>query len=85
MKLKVAVTEQEYNKSRQIFLADENFECVPYDLRNLKNVIMLPHTGSSTREACDKMAVQCLQNIYYAESGDYSKMDILNKDLLNKI
>ena len=66
----------------------ENEPYIPadgYDLRNLKNVVMLPHTGSSTREACDKMALQCLQNIYYAESGDYSKMDLLNKDLLNKI
>jgi lactate dehydrogenase-like 2-hydroxyacid dehydrogenase len=65
----------------------ENEPYIPtdrYDLRSLKNVIMLPHTGSSTREACDKMAIQCLQNIYYAESGDFSKMDILNKDLLIK-
>jgi phosphoglycerate dehydrogenase-like enzyme len=66
----------------------ENEPYIPadgYDLRNLRNVVMLPHTGSSTREACDKMALQCLQSIYYAESGDYSKMDLLNKDLLYKI
>jgi phosphoglycerate dehydrogenase-like enzyme len=66
----------------------ENEPYIPaeqYDLRSLKNVIMLPHIGSSTREACDKMAVKCLQNISFAESGDYGRMDILNKDLLNKM
>jgi len=55
-----------------------------YDLRTQDNIIMLPHLGSSTREACDKVAIRCLENIYYAETLDLKKMDLLNRDLLIK-
>ena len=64
------------------------FENEPYapsgqhDLRALKNIIMLPHLASSTREACDKVAARCLENIRHAESADFQKMDLLNRDLL---
>ena len=61
------------------------FEREPYepsgsvDLRTLENIIMLPHLGSSTKEACDEMAARCLKNIYYAEKNEYERMDLLNK------
>jgi len=66
------------------------FEKEPYapsgknDLRAVKNIIMLPHLASSTREACDKIASRCLKNIRHAEALDFQKMDLLNRDLLIK-
>lgn len=46
------------------------FENEPYvpvnkekDLRKLTNVVLTPHIGSSTKEACDRMARACLNNI----------------------
>lgn len=47
------------------------------DLRKLDNVIMTPHIGSSTSEACNRMAESCLKNISLANSG--------NIELMNKI
>jgi phosphoglycerate dehydrogenase-like enzyme len=68
------------------------FEREPYkpqvagkDLSQLPNVIMTPHIGSSTREACDRMAQSALRNIQHAVSGEYSKMNILNPDVLTRI
>ncbi len=67
------------------------FENEPYtpsgenDLRNLPNVIMLPHLASSTREACDRVASRCLENIRRAEALEFEKMDLLNRDLLKII
>jgi lactate dehydrogenase-like 2-hydroxyacid dehydrogenase len=49
------------------------------DLRTLNNIIMTPHVGSSTKEACERMAKQCLDNIFYAENGEFDKMNLLNK------
>jgi phosphoglycerate dehydrogenase-like enzyme len=60
------------------------FETEPYDpvdpacdLRTLPNVIMLPHIGSTTEEACARMAQRCLQNIRHAEQEERTKMDII--------
>lgn len=57
------------------------FEREPYerqvpgkDLSRLPNVIMTPHIGSSTREACDQMARSALRNIQLAIAGEYSEM-----------
>jgi lactate dehydrogenase-like 2-hydroxyacid dehydrogenase len=78
------------SKNRLAGAALDVFENEPYipaginDLRSLDNVIMLPHLGSSTKEACDGMALKCLNNIHYAEEGNYSKLDLLNSDLLEK-
>lgn len=49
------------------------------DLRTLNNIIMTPHVGSSTQEACERMARQCLDNILYAEKREFDKMNLLNK------
>lgn len=51
------------------------------DLRTLNNVIMTPHVGSSTKEACERMARQCLDNILYADKGEFDKMNLLNNNL----
>ncbi len=65
------------------------FEREPYvpvdpdkDLRALKNVIMTPHVGSSTQEACDRMALQALDNIALAEAGKYGQMNLLNPQVI---
>ncbi|NLE60388.1 MAG: hypothetical protein GX616_18725, partial [Planctomycetes bacterium] len=61
------------------------FEAEPYkpvapdkDLRKLDNVLMTPHVGSSTREACNRMAERALKNIRLAEAGRFGEMDVLN-------
>lgn len=68
------------------------FEREPYepaaagkDLRTLPNVVLTPHVGSSTREACDRMALRALQNIRLAEAGRFAEMDLLNRDVLAKL
>jgi lactate dehydrogenase-like 2-hydroxyacid dehydrogenase len=65
------------------------FEQEPYqpqapdrDLRQLPNVVLTPHTGSSTREACDRMAKRALYNIQLAAAGRYREMDLLNPAVL---
>ena len=64
-------------------------ECEPYapvdparDLRSLSNVILTPHVGSSTREACACMAERALRNIALAEARNFSAMDLLNPEVL---
>jgi len=47
------------------------------DLRELDNVIMTPHIGSSTSEACIRMAESCLKNISLANSGKFDLMNII--------
>jgi phosphoglycerate dehydrogenase-like enzyme len=68
------------------------FEREPYepqvpgkDLRRLPNVIMTPHIGSSTREACDRIARSALRNIELAANGGYAEMNILNPDVLVRL
>jgi len=60
------------------------FKAEPYapqsrdkDLRTLDRVIMTPHIGSSTEEACGRMARAALRNIAYAEAGDYDRMSLV--------
>ncbi len=48
-----------------------------YDLRRLNNVVFTPHIGSTTSEASRRIAEKCLQNIRFAENGEYEKMDLV--------
>jgi lactate dehydrogenase-like 2-hydroxyacid dehydrogenase len=54
------------------------------DLRTLRNVLMTPHVGSSTREACERMAARALHNILLAQRGEHADMDILNREALSR-
>ena len=61
------------------------FEKEPYepvyperDLRLLPNTILTPHIGSSTTQACVRMAERALTNIALAETGDISHMDTVS-------
>ena len=47
------------------------------DLRTLENVIMTPHIGSSTLEACERMALSSLQNIGSADAGNITEMNMI--------
>ena len=54
------------------------FENEPYqpaqpdkDLRRLENVTLTPHIGSNTREANNRMAISCLENIRNFLAGRY--------------
>ena len=67
------------------------FEREPYkpqargkDLSQLPSVIMTPHIGSSTQEACDRMARSALRNIQLAVTGKYAEMSLLNRDVLSQ-
>lgn len=67
------------------------FETEPYvpveasrDLRTLPNVIITPHIGSSTHEACLRMAERALQNIVLAERGELNRCDLLNPEVLDQ-
>jgi lactate dehydrogenase-like 2-hydroxyacid dehydrogenase len=65
------------------------FACEPYepvaankDLRTLPNVVLTPHVGSSTSEACERMAVRALRNLRLAIAGRPAEMDLLNREVL---
>jgi len=67
------------------------FQIEPYvpvdparDLRQLDNVILAPHVGSSTAEANRRMAEAALRNIRLAEAGDFGAMNLLNPDVLTR-
>ncbi len=58
------------------------FQNEPYapnskDLRTVENIIMTPHIGSSTHEACARMALSTLANIRYCENGQLDKMNLI--------
>jgi len=48
------------------------------DLRTLENVIMTPHIGSSTLEACERMAKCALQNIIHIINDKFENVSLLN-------
>ncbi len=47
------------------------------DLRQLDNVLLMPHCGSNTREANAKMARQALRNLELAETGRFAEMNVV--------
>ena len=47
------------------------------DLRTLDRVLMTPHIGSSTAEACERVARRTLHNLALAEAGRTDEMDRL--------
>lgn len=55
------------------------------DLRTLDNVVLTPHVGSSTKEACDRMALSCLANVKATVNKDYDKLNILNPEVISKL
>lgn len=55
------------------------------DLRTFSNVILTPHVGSSTVEACQRMASRCLDNITAAINKDFDRLDILNPQVLAQL
>lgn len=55
------------------------------DMRSLPNVILTPHVGSSTVEACQRMARTCLDNIAAAAKGRYAEMNLLNPEVLGHL
>lgn len=68
------------------------FEKEPYipmnpakDLRTLPRVILTPHAGSSTVEACHRVAERVLLNITHAERKEYQKMNLLNPAVLENL
>lgn len=68
------------------------FEREPYepvqpdkDLRCLENTILTPHVGSSTREACNRMAERVLYNIRLAHEKRFEEMDLLNPQVCREM
>lgn len=53
------------------------------NLQELDNIIMLPHVGSNTSQACERMASTALKNLQHAKQKLFSKMDIINPEILN--
>lgn len=47
------------------------------DLRTLDRIIMTPHIGSSTHEACERMAKAALRNIELATHGKIKEMNLI--------
>ena len=57
------------------------FENEPYqpvasdkDLRTLTNIVLTPHVGSNTREANQRMAAACLENVSHFFAGNAAQM-----------
>ena len=72
------------NSRRIAGAALDVFKSEPYspqdenrDLRTLDNALLLPHLGSSTFEACERMAEIALKNVALAAEKRYSEMDLL--------
>jgi len=60
------------------------YETEPYepidtskDLRKLSQVVLTPHTGSSTIQACQGMAKSCMKNVKAFFEKEYNQLDIV--------
>jgi phosphoglycerate dehydrogenase-like enzyme len=54
------------------------------DLRSLPNVVLTPHVGSNTFESNRAIAERALQNIRFGLAGDFQRMDLINRDVLDR-
>ena len=52
------------------------------DLRTLTNVLLTPHVGSATREACARVADTVVRNVRRACQGNLQELDLVNPDVL---
>ncbi len=55
------------------------------DLRTLEGIITTPHIGSSTSEACRRMALCCIENIRKARLGELDEMNLINPQVKKEI
>lgn len=55
------------------------------DLRALPSIVLTPHLGSSTVEACERIAQQAVDNVRAGIQRRYSDMDIVNPDVLRQL
>jgi len=53
------------------------------DLRTLENVLLTPHVGSATGEACDRVAEAVLRNLRQASRGDVEELDLVNPEVVH--
>ena len=67
----------------------ENEPYVPVDpekdLRKLEQVVLTPHIGSSSMQACQRMGIRVLENIKACIEKRYNDMDIVNRDILRAV
>jgi phosphoglycerate dehydrogenase-like enzyme len=68
------------------------FEREPYvpadsarDLRTLPNVILTPHVGSATAEACARMAALAIENVRRIVAGRDAEAHIVNPDVRERL
>jgi len=54
------------------------------DLRTLSCVILTPHVSSNTADSNRRMAERALGNIWFAETHQIYRMDILNRDVIKE-
>lgn len=52
------------------------------DLRSLPNVVLVPHIGSNTAAANQRMSERAIRNVLLGESRDFGEMDLLNPAVL---
>lgn len=68
------------------------FEYEPYrpvdsarDLRTLENLLMTPHVGSSTQQACLRIARVCIDSLTALDEKRYDNVSLLNRDILETL
>ncbi|MCC7010166.1 MAG: NAD(P)-binding domain-containing protein [Acidobacteria bacterium] len=52
------------------------------DLRTLPNVVLVPHIGSNTAAANQRMSERAIRNVLLGESREFGEMDLLNPAVL---
>lgn len=52
------------------------------DLRTLPNVVLVPHIGSNTAAANQRMSERAIRNVLLGDARDFGEMDLLNPAVL---